>query len=259
MISSDTTQLEGRAMWWHGHGAERVAHHVERFCALARGLEPDELAVPVPGMDWNVLDVVAHVATVWRRYTVDPRRAATWAEVASTNADDLAGIDHDLPFLLGEIEQHTATMALAADAVEPDTPLPFHAGQHLTLAGAWGNAIDELLVHGDDIARATGRPWSVEPADMEAFWRYTVEVLAGFLTDRGRAARDRWTLELGFDTGAVRLRFDAGSIHVDESGDWPADHVVVGDAAEIALAMAWRRRPPTTPEMEEFSRRVQAV
>jgi uncharacterized protein (TIGR03083 family) len=247
------------ALHWHHHGATRVVDLSERFVELVSELDEEELARPVPDLDWTVIDVVAHVATVWRRYTVDPARAATWHDVAVANAADIVAIGHDTEPLLEEIMTHTSLMAMAPATLEPDALRPFHAGQSLTLAGAWGNAVNELLVHGDDVARATGRTWRVEAADLEPFWRYTTSVMPGFMTARGRAAHDRWTLDLGFASGPVRLRFDGGALHVDEPGEWRPDHVVSGDAALVTLAMPWRRRPPSSASVAEFASRIEPV
>ena len=242
---------------WHRYGAERTAHHVDRLIEMVQTLDDVDLAAQVPGMKWTAQDVFAHVVTVWRRYTVNPERADTWRDVARANATDLAGIDHDLDFLIEDLRVQTATMLAFPDRVPPTMPLPFHAGQTLTLAGGWGNALNELLIHGDDIARATGRQWTFDAADTEPFWRFTSLALPGFLSDRGRAADDRWLLDFGFETGPVRLRFLRGDVLVDEPGE--ADFVVAGDPVEITLAMPWRRRPTTDPAMIEFNTRFEAV
>lgn len=247
---------------WHHLGAQRVVAHSARLHELIRSLEPSDHAAPVPGLDWTVADVVAHLASVWRRYTVDRSRATTWAGVATANAQDITDMGRDVAALVADMEGNVALMAAAPDLVDPAALLEFHAGQHFTLAGAWGNALNELLVHGDDIARAVGASWAIDDADLEPFWRHTSAILPGFLTDHGRAATDLWELRLGFESGPVRLRFDHGALHVDEPvpGDERSpDHVVEGAAAAVTLAMPWRRRPSDDPSVQEFCRRVVAV
>jgi uncharacterized protein (TIGR03083 family) len=242
---------------WHRYGAERTSHHANRLIAMVQELDDAELAATVPGMRWTAQDVFAHVVTVWRRYTVNPERAETWRDVARANAKDLASINHDLDFLIEDLRAQTATMLTFADRVPPTMPLPFHAGQTLTLAGGWGNALNELLIHGDDIARATNRQWDFDAADLEPFWRFTSGAWSGFLSDHGRTADDRWLLDFGFGDGPVHIRFIHGEVRMDEPGE--PDYVVAGDPVEITLTMPWRRRPTTDPAMLEFIARFEEV
>lgn len=251
--------METNEAYWHHHGATRVTELSGQFVDMVRGLSESQLRASVPGLDWSALEVVAHVTTVWRRYTVNRRRAATWADVAVENEADVRAAEADPAALLQEIEQHMALMASAPEVIAPTSQVDFHAGQTFTLAGAWGNAISELLVHGDDVSRAAGCAWTVPSADLEPFWRYTTPILPGFLNDRGRSARDRWLLDFGFESGPVRLRFADGLVLVDEEGDFDPDYVVRGDAADVTLAMPWRRRPLSDPAMKEFAERVEPV
>jgi uncharacterized protein (TIGR03083 family) len=243
---------------WHHHGIERVAHHVSRLVALVRDLDDEQLAAPVPESDWTVVETFAHVVTVWQRYTVNRERAATWDGVAVNNASDLATVALDVDALAAELTMHTELMA-AATAYPVDALLEFHSGQMITLAGGWGNALSELHVHGDDIARAVGRTWAFDDADTEPFWRYTLRSLPGFLNDRGRAATDRWEFDLGYESGPVRIRFDHGDVHIDEAGDDAADVTVAGPAADLTLALFWNRRPASDARVAEFASRSVAV
>jgi uncharacterized protein (TIGR03083 family) len=244
-------------MDWHTHGAARAAFYTDRLIDFVESLDPEELAAGVPDMPWTAIDVYAHVVTVWRRYTVNPQRAADWRGVARENAADLGQIGRDVPALSRELREHMQRMLTYPDLVPADAQLPFHAGQTLTLAGSWGNALNELLIHGDDISRATGRDWEFDPADTEPFWRYTSSALPGFMSDHGRDAQDRWLLDFGFASGPVHLRFDRGRVTVDEPG--PPDYTVSGDPAAITLAMPWHRRKTTDPAVVEFNSRFEAV
>lgn len=234
---------------WHRYGWERLEHHTRRFVEMVRGLDDDQLAVAVPDSDWCVVEVVAHVASVCRRYTVNRERAGDVAELTEHNRADVEAIGTDVDDLTADLLAQVAAMAVFPDLLEPSMELDFHAGQQLTLAGGWGNALSELLVHGDDIARATGVDWTLDGADLEPWWRFTLRALPGFLNDEGRRAADRWTLDLGFDSGPVRLRFDHGAVHVDESGSWQADHHITADPVLFSLTVPWRRRPADDPEV----------
>ena len=228
-----TTALEH----WHRCGWERTTAVTADFVAFVRSHDLDRLERPVPDMDWRAVDVVAHVASVFRRYTVNPERSADAAEVAEQNAADIDAMDLTVDELLDDITAQVALMGAAIDLVAPDHEFPFHAGQPITLAGGWGNAIGELLAHGDDISRATGGAWTVAGADLEPMWRFTTKVLPGWLTSEGRAAAEIWELHLGFASGPVRLRFDHGAVLVDDDvPDGDADHVIEGEATATTLA-----------------------
>ncbi len=240
---------------WHHIGYERLVENVERFVEMTGALDETELRATVPGSNWSVIDTVGHIATVWQRCTVNRRRATTWDLVAAENAADLAAIDLDVDVLIDDIRSHTKLMERALE-LPVDLELAFHAGQTLTVAGGWGNALNELHVHGDDVRRAVGCPWAFEVADTEPFWRYSLRVLPGFLTAYGASASDRWLLDFGYETGPVRVRFDHGAVHVDEAGPYVPDVVVRGDPSELGLAMAWGRRETTDPMVSEFASRV---
>jgi len=235
---------------WHRYGWERTTAVAADFVAFVGSHDAEQLDQPVPDMDWRAIDVVAHVASVFRRYTVNPERSADAAEVAEQNAADIDAVDESLDDLLADITAQVALMEAAIDLVGPDHEFPFHAGQPITLAGGWGNAIGELLAHGDDISRATGEPWTVAGADLEPMWRFTTRVLPGWFTPEGRSASETWELRLGFASGPVRLRFDQGAVFVDD--EVPAgetDHVIEGEATATTLAVPYKRRPADAPTL----------
>lgn len=248
-----------RLTYWHRHGFDRAVATTDRFVEMVRLLGPDQLTTRVPGMDWSVVEVVAHVASVYRRYTVNPRRAADREQVAVQNADDLLEFGTDVQALTNDMVEQLASLEGAMDLVEPGHDFEFHAGQPITLAGGWGNMIGELLAHGDDIARATGVDWTVDGADLEPVWRFTARALPGWFSDRGRAAKDVVALDLGFDSGPVHLRFTGGGIAIDEPDSRAADHTITGDAVETTLVAPYRRRTTTDPELEAFAARFEQI
>lgn len=248
-----------RLVHWHREGFERGTANTERFVALVSGLDADQLASPVPGLDWRAIDVVAHVASVYRRFTVNRRRASDFREVAQHNADDIAEIGTDADALTADMLAQLELMGSVVDQIDPSHLFEFHAGQPITMAGGWGNMIGELLAHGDDIARATGATWTVDAGDLEPFWRYTSQVMPGWFTEAAKTATDRWELDLGFASGPVRLRFTGGGLARDEPGPWNPDHVVAGDPVAITLAVPYRRRDSDSPEVLALGRRIEPL
>lgn len=230
----------------HTRGYELVRAHTERFLALVTALDGDDLATPVPDSDWTVGEVVTHVHSVVLRFTVDRRRAPTRHDLAAQNAGDVAELGLNVPAAVASIREQLDALATAAARVPPDRQLPFHAGQTVTLAGGWGILLGELLAHGDDLARATGRSFAIPSDDLEILFRFTGPVLQGWLRATAAAHADTWTLRLPF--GDVHLAFDRGRLRWGIVDPAPADHVIaVRDAADFALTFPYRRRPITDP------------
>lgn len=238
--------------FWHRYGYDRVVAHTARFADMVRALDAAQLRAPVPQSDWCVAEVVAHLASVWRRYTTDRARAGDAAALATQNAEGVAAMGTDVDALLLDMSLQLELLGPVVEHVPPATTFPFHAGQVITMAGGWGNALSELLVHGDDIARAAGVAWTVDGADLEPFWRYTMRVAGGWLSPAGEVASARWDVDLGFASGPVRLAFDAGRVSVDPVDAGPPDHVLTGDAALVTLTVPWRRRPADDPAAQQL-------
>lgn len=259
MADATTTDRGARLELWHREGYQRVRANVDAFVAMVQALDSGEQARRVPGMDWNVAEVVSHVDAVCRRYTVDPDRAADPNAVAEANAADITALGTDVGALLDDITQQVELMAMAVDGFEPTREFRFHSGQMITIAGGWGNLIGELLAHGDDIARATDRTFTVPAADLESTWRFTTPVLNGWLTPEGARSDDRWQLDLGFESGPVHLRFGDGRLAIDEPDGAKPDHVILADPVELALTVVYKRREPNDQGIADLAARFAPV
>jgi hypothetical protein len=229
----------------HVQGFEVAGRHTARFVAYIRELAEDEATLPVPGLAWTVGQTVTHVQSVYERYTLDRRRAETADLVAVVNAEDVARIGVGLDRSAGSIEEQWELLGQLVGAVSPESEFPFHAGLRTTMAGGWGNLVGELLAHGDDLARATGRPFGVPGEDLEVTWRFGIPLLSAWLTPGARALVETWRLAMPF--GDLGLVFDRGDLSVvDDPVD--ADHVLqVGDVEELTLRVPYRRRVPGDP------------
>lgn len=233
----------------HRHGFELVRAHTERFIAYIRGLTPEDVARPVPGLDWTVGETVTHVRSVYERYTTDSTRAATAHGVARQNAADITRLGVDVAGAASAIAAQLQLLGVLVDRIEPERTFPFHAGQQITMAGGWGNLLGELLAHGDDIARATGSPFGIPGADLEILWHFTLPVLAGWLGPEAADLEESWELRMPF--GTVRFALVRGALQMGgAAGDLPQHHVVGVDDVETAtLTVPYRRRTATDPEL----------
>lgn len=229
----------------HREGLELVQHHTDRFLTYLGSLDGDATAAPVPGSAWTVGQVVAHVQSLFLRYTVDRRRVGDRTELAARNADDVEALGVDVESAIESIRAQLDLLRAIGPSVDPGAPHPFQAGQTITAAGGWGNLLGELLAHGDDLARATGTPFGIPSADLEVLWRFTAPVLQAWLRAEAADHRDRWRLEFPF--GPIDVTFDGGRLRWgDHEHDGRPDHVLeIDDAAEFALRFPYRRRPIT--------------
>lgn len=151
-----------------------------RLAALISG-EAD-LRRQVPGLDWTAGQVVTHLVVVARIFTDGLRgEGARWADrmpagpasalfrqrLAAMNSRAIARTGRDHPDdAAGELAGAYAALQVAADqsADEPDREslAPWYGPEFTLPARTFlALALAESLVHGLDIARATGQRWQV--------------------------------------------------------------------------------------------------
>ncbi|WP_329100339.1 maleylpyruvate isomerase N-terminal domain-containing protein [Micromonospora sp. NBC_01699] len=148
----------------------------DRFADLVAGSPAD---APVTA-HWSVAEMTAHVAAIARLYTsmvaTEPTplpfsglgellRITTVDTIAHLNEVVLAQCtERDLTVLdrwLRDDIDHI--LALTADR-DPDAGIDWLGAARPTLAGVFAHLVNELLLHGWDIARARRVPWRIPPA-----------------------------------------------------------------------------------------------
>ncbi len=213
-----------------------------RFTALLRSLTPQEEAARVPGMEWDAREVGVHVLTVLSRYLSPTERAASRARLAALNAEDVSAVDRTAAEVADQLDATIAQLAPVAPSIPLDMLREFHLGLTVTVAAAWANLLGELLVHGDDISRATNRHWSMDGELLEGIWRNLMPVASGWLRPEAHAVNELYRLNFPF--GPVALRIAEGEVRVDhpDDVDLPADHTIhVVDTAQFTLQFPYRR------------------
>jgi hypothetical protein len=193
-------------------------------------------------MEWTAREVGADVLTVVNRYLPPTERAASRARLAALNAEDVSAVDRSATEVADRHDATIAQLALVAPSFPLDMLREFHLGITVTMAGAWANLLGELLVHGDDISRATKRHWSMDEELLEGIWRNLLPAASGWLRPEAHAVNELYRLNFPF--GRVTLRIAEGEVRVDHPDDidLPADHTIhVLDTAQFTLQFPYRR------------------
>jgi uncharacterized protein (TIGR03083 family) len=224
---------------------EPVPGIAARFTALLRSLRDDEFAAAVPGMAWTVGEVAAHVLNLLERYGGNGRRSATREELTTQNEEEVRATERSRDEIADGIDGAVAVIAELAPGIPLDRRFAFHLGLEVDAAAGWANLCSEFLVHGADIASATGHTWEFPDTYVEGTWRNLMPVAAAWL--RPHALKVDEVYEFRFSFGPVLLWLHGGTVTVDDATRSP-DHVIeVNDAVTFTLAVPWRRSLVTDP------------
>jgi hypothetical protein len=179
----------------------------DRFAAMILAV-PDQGAMATA--DWTVMDTTAHLAAIAWNYTAafvsddEPMPVSgTDEHFLSTNVYNIHdGLNTALFYgyperrprevlarLGASIEQ---MLDLTADA-DPGRTIAWLGGSRLPIAGAFAHFVNELMVHGRDIARVARMPWGI-PQEYAAMFveLFMVELVrngVGNVLDGGKPAR----------------------------------------------------------------------
>lgn len=161
-------------------GVEECARADAALLALAEDVATltgrGSLSAPVPGLEWNAGDVLAHLAVQIERFrdfvtgdrspdgdTAGIPDGPSPVVVAEVNRRLIAGVaDRDAAVLAGRLRAAVDDYLSATAAVDRSTPFRSWEGQS-DVGGATAILIAELLVHGLDLARGLGARWTVSP------------------------------------------------------------------------------------------------
>jgi uncharacterized protein (TIGR03083 family) len=210
----------------------------DRFTGLIRSAPPGRLVTA----DWTVADTAAHVgvlltldaALVHAEQLPLPGRAqaiyeeATVEKVADFNAAVLAGLpERSRDELAEQIRADAARLLDRAAVLDPDTALPWLGRSTLPVAGLIAHMVNELQIHGRDVARAVGAAWPMPPAEAALFFElFLLGVIrhdyAGLLDTPGPEPDTRAAIEFcSRHTTTVTLRLEHGRVTIAEPGTAP--------------------------------------
>jgi len=179
-------------------GAERLAEALDLFDRAVRETPDDRWGAPSPCPGWTAAAVVGHVigglAMIGTMLATGRRPEPPTGDPAA-----LAGDRPDTTWTIA-YAQFRAALAATGPAATIDTPsgsIPVDAGL--------GQASLELLVHGWDLATATGRPFPI-PASLAEPLLAELEPLEAALRPTGMYGA-RVASPAGADAGERLLRF----------------------------------------------------
>ena len=250
---------------------QRVAPNVAGLVRSA----PDAGA-PVPGSDWTVGDVAAHLVIGAEAYA----GYATGATNAVFDVSDIAGgsltrssaalldaeRERDLPGLADRMES-AATAVLQASEGRGADDIVLWNGQPIGLSAMLGIGLAEFLLHGRDLAKALSQPWPIEPGDARLVLASALPVLP-LLVDPVTTAHAHARYDLRVRGGAhVVLAIGDGTLRVGPPDSSVDCHVSADPVALLLVAygrtsqwgpiltgklVAWGRKPRLGPKLVSY-------
>ncbi|MBC6467410.1 maleylpyruvate isomerase family mycothiol-dependent enzyme [Actinomadura alba] len=153
----------------------------DRFAALVNATVPETMATA----DWTVADTAAHVVLIaWLdNLLLDPGLApptipGLMDEIAVTTVDTVDKLnDHCLRHfaerdprkLAQRLRAEIDRLLLVTADLDPELPVAWLGGSRVPVGGLLAHLVNELLIHGHDIARATRTRWDMAPKDAATF------------------------------------------------------------------------------------------
>lgn len=232
-----------------------VAAGGERFAELVAASDGRSMATA----DWSVADTVAHVAAIASMYTRlvrfdEPAIPALQDQVLATTVDTVADLNARVLALVDERDPATLVTRLRSDIddilrttadADPTTPVTWLGDAKVPVCGVLAHLVNELHIHGRDIARAARKPWPVPPAEAGLFFEtFFVEALRygiGRLLDNDEPPSAR-RIAVAFrsrHTTPVTIVLRDGQVSVEEPGG-PVDAWVRFDPVALNLMLFHR-------------------
>jgi uncharacterized protein (TIGR03083 family) len=241
---------------------ESLRRTTERFAALVSSIPDCDVKATAK---WSVAEIAAHVTIIaWVDTTLlqpgaDPfPMPGLTEEIAATIVDDVHGLndvmlglfaERDPDRILAMLRDHVTRMLDACADRDPAQTVPWLGGSKLSLAGLAAHLVNELLIHGDDIARAVKAPWEMPPQDAAHFFEiFFVGLIRGQLgrvldgSVRPRARRIAVEFRSRYTT-PVTLVVRSGRVSAEPPGSG-ADATVTFDPATLNKMLFGRVSKP---------------
>lgn len=135
--------------------------------------------------EWTIAETASHVGMIALMYPAmirgdggplplpgleEPINAASVDTISRMNALALELYPERDPVRLAErLRADIAEVLLVSEDLDPEKPVWWLGGSRVPVAGVLAHLVNEMLIHGLDIARAVRRPWPI-PASHEALF-----------------------------------------------------------------------------------------
>jgi putative sterol carrier protein len=202
---------------------------------------------------WTVGDVAAHLSHVFRADTDAmagrpvPEAIVTKAGIAEATAKILAEDPERDPAVLADRMSVLATEFDAVASRSRSATLDWLQGTRLPSSAVACHLLNECLIHGHDIAKATGRPWPIQRHHallaIEAFVMPLIAALPPTaFVNQEQAASFRARIELRLRGGRRTVMvFDRGSLTLDAGRALDADAHISADPPTFMLVFIGRQ------------------
>ncbi len=225
-----------------------VAEAAPRLTAMLRSLERSD--APALG-DWDVGQVAAHISHGMDTITAMSNGGGNILEeisgLATLTKVMVEGEGRRPPAELADrIDASVAAFLAAMEAAGDDGSVAwFTQGSDLPLSALTCHMLNELTVHGYDIARGAGRPWPIDRDHASlivmGFVLPALHTLGRSMVVQEKAANVRARLEVRLrGDGRAWLRFHDGDFSVEGTPEGPVDCRLSVDPAAFVL-VAWGR------------------
>lgn len=217
--------------------------------------ETTDLDRPALG-SWTVRDLASHMAHVWEFDAVQaggaPEPIDDLHKLADLTGRLVAGESDPSPQALAtRVEEAGQRFLATTETLDPSEMREWFGGIRLPVDGLASHAVSEALVHGHDLATATGRPWPIpRQAAAVAMTGFNFRVMAspaahGFVLDWDAAGDLHATFEIRLRTGErVWFVFEGrGNFRLETAmpSGKKVDCTVLADPAALLLVV-WKRR-----------------
>lgn len=204
--------------------------------------------IPIPDSEWTVGEAAAHLAIGAEGYSEYARGLTRRFPIDVT---DIAGStrralqempERDRDKLAAMLESGIGLFLEATAGYGADDPVRWHSDMLLPCATMTSFLLVEQLIHGWDIARAAGAPWTIPPVAARLVIASVGPFLA-FAVDREAAASVEGEYELSVDGGPrffALCRF--GGLTIGSAPNGTVDCRLSGDPVTWVLAL-WGRVP----------------